>query len=255
MTILRPITRMGAGRTAVSRRKTRVRIVAAAAMWCMTAMAAMAAAFIALPSRRGGLVHRDRHEWEPFIRPFVKDGTFKARFRMDPDEFNELYEMLRTRLECDERMGRGGNGTIAGEWALASTLQWLAGHGVSAGADGPRMAKSTTYAKIKLGLDAINDCGRLRIKWPRTRRELRAKARGFCQSTSQLDPVLKKCVGALYGVLVRRVKPTSDEHPCPDRFFSGHKMNVGMNNQVRDVHFCLLRASNVLAGSVFFFLV
>ncbi|CAB1116606.1 unnamed protein product [Ectocarpus sp. CCAP 1310/34] len=98
---------------------------------------------------------------------------------MSPKEFKGLYEMLRGRLECHGPEGRGHNGTIAGEWALASTLRWLAGHGVSAAADGPHMATSTAFAKIKKGLDAINDCGRLRIKWPRTERELQAKAQGL----------------------------------------------------------------------------
>lgn len=83
---------------------------------------------------------------------------------MTPGEFNNLYDILQKRLEPHENKGRGRNGTVGGQSALASTLEWLAGHGVSAGADGPRMARSTTYHKIKLGIDAINDCGRLRIK-------------------------------------------------------------------------------------------
>ncbi|CAN0428630.1 unnamed protein product, partial [Pylaiella littoralis] len=78
----------------------------------------------------------------------------------------------------------------------------------------------------------INSCGRLRIKWPRTDEELRENSSGFRARSSQLDPVLKHCVGALDGVLIRRTKPSITEHPCPDRFFSGHKMNVGMNYQV-----------------------
>ncbi|CAB1117841.1 unnamed protein product [Ectocarpus sp. CCAP 1310/34] len=57
------------------------------------------------------------------------------------------------------------------------------------------MATSTAFAKIKEGLDAINDCGRLRIKWPRTERELQAKAQGFAARSSQLDPVLKRYKG------------------------------------------------------------
>ncbi|CAN0156375.1 unnamed protein product [Pylaiella littoralis] len=94
------------------------------------------------------------------------------------------------------------------------------------------MANSTAYAKMKDGIDAINSCGTLRIKWPRTDEELRENSSGFRARSSQLDPVLKHCVGALDGVLIRRTKPSIKEHPCPDRFFSGHKMTVGMNYQV-----------------------
>lgn len=56
------------------------------------------------------------------------------------------------------------HGKIAGEWALAGTLQWLAGHGVSAATDGPKMADSTAFAKIRDEIDAINSCGRPWIK-------------------------------------------------------------------------------------------
>lgn len=174
-------------------------------------------------------MNRTRQERKAYIKPLSQDGSFRTRFRMEPKEFNRLYRMLRGRLECDASKGRGRNGTITGEWALASTLQWLAGHGVTSAADGPRMATSTACAKIKGGLDAINDWGRLRIKWPRTERDLRRVAR------AQQDPVLKKCVGALDGVLVRRKKRSINEHPCPDMFFSGHKMTVGINYQVNMV--------------------
>lgn len=224
-------SRAAAGLKAISRRDHQMHLVAAAALRCL---GVMSAAFILVvnPHHRGGLIPRRRQDWDAFIRPIIEDGTFKTRFRMDHKEFKTLYEMLRRRLDCDEKKGRGRNGTVKGEWILASTLQWLAGHGVSAGADGPRMARSTAYDKIERGLSAINDCGRLRIKWPRSRRELYQKAMGFRARSSQRDPVLKHCVGAVDGLLVRRMKPSINEHPCPDRFFSGHKMTVGMNYQV-----------------------
>ncbi|CAN0168128.1 unnamed protein product [Pylaiella littoralis] len=223
---------MGASRSAVTRRKKKMTVTTAAALWCLSAMTMFAVTFYMARSRRGACVHRNRQRWEGFIRPLIQDGTFKTRFRMNHSEFKGLYKILQTRLECNPALGRGHNGTVAGEWALASTLQWLAGHGVSAAADGPRMAQSTAYAKIYRGLDAINNCGRLRIKWPRTESELQEKAVGFHERTSQIDPVLKHCVGALDGVLVRIKKPSAKEHPCPDRFFSGHKMTVGLNCQV-----------------------
>ncbi|CAM9460109.1 unnamed protein product, partial [Ectocarpus sp. 8 AP-2014] len=195
-------------------------------------MATLAAGFLILPTRRGECTQRSRQEWEEMIKPLVEDGTFKTRYRMEPGEFKQLYSMLRNRVDGDVKKGLGHNGTVAGEWVLGATLRWLAGHGISAAADGPNMAESTAYAKVKKGLDAINQCGRLRIKWPKTERELRKKAKGFRRRSSQLVPVLKHCVGAGDGLLVRIKKPNVNEHPCPDRFFSGHKMTVGMNYQV-----------------------
>ncbi|CAN0069472.1 unnamed protein product, partial [Pylaiella littoralis] len=182
-------------------------------------MTTVAAAFLVANPRRGACVERSRQEWKEMIRLLVEDGSFKTRFRMQPREFRKLYKMLRGRLQYNSVRGKGHNGMVAGEWALAGTLQWLAGHGVSAAADGPNMANSTAYAKIEDGIDAINSCGRLRIKWPRTDEELRENPSGFRARSSQLDPVLKHC-------------PSIKEHLCPDRLFSGHKMTVGMNYQV-----------------------
>lgn len=59
-------------------------------------------------------MHRTRQEWEKFIKPLEQHGSFRTRFRMYSKEFNQLYEMLQGRLECDSTRGRGRNGTVAG---------------------------------------------------------------------------------------------------------------------------------------------
>ncbi|CAN0412902.1 unnamed protein product, partial [Scytosiphon promiscuus] len=161
----------------------------------------------------------------------IADGSFRLRYRMRQREFNKLYGMLRSRLEREEVKARGRNGVIAGEWALAGTLRWLAGASIYEVMDGPRIAKSTAYDMVSRTLDAINECKQLKIRFPEADDELRKVAVGFRLRSSQ--DVIRHCVGAADGLLVRRRKPSIKEHPAPDRFFSGHKKAVGMNLQVK----------------------
>lgn len=183
------------------------------------------------PSRRGELIVRQRQAWKKFIRPIVKDGSFRLRYRMNHGDFKNLYAMLRTRLEKEEDGGLGRNGTVAGEWALAGTLRWLAGGSIYEVMDGPHIARSTAYAKVRLTLEAILDCNRLRVKFPKKKEDLEKAASGFRNRSSQ--DVIRACVSAADGLCVRRRKPTKKEHPAPERFYSGHKKTVGMNMQVR----------------------
>ncbi|CAN0528654.1 unnamed protein product, partial [Scytosiphon promiscuus] len=100
------------------------------------------------PRRRQGLIPRQRQAWKKFIRPIVKDGSFRLRYRMTYRDFKDLYAMLRKRLEKDEARGLGRNGTVAGEWALAGTLRYLAGGSFYEVMDGARIARSTSYANV-----------------------------------------------------------------------------------------------------------
>lgn len=152
------------------------------------------------------------------------------RYRTPRKEFNKLYSILPKRLENDELRGSGRSGTIAGEWSLAGTLRWLAGGSIYEAMDGPHMARSTAYAHVSATMDAILDCKRLRIRFPTTPEELADAALGFEKRTT--GGIMRSCVAAVDGFLIRRLKPTKHEHSAPDRYFSGHKMAVGTNFQV-----------------------
>ncbi|CAN0361243.1 unnamed protein product, partial [Laminaria digitata] len=178
------------------------------------------------PSRRGTLIVRQRQAWKKFIRPIVKDGSFRLRYRMNHGDFKNLYAMLRTRIENEENGGLGRNGTVAGEWALAGTLRWLAGGSIYEVMDGPHIARSTAYAKVQLTLKAILDCNRLRVKFPKKKEDIEKAALGFRNRSSQ--DVIRACVSAADGLCVWRRKPTKKEHPAPERFHSGHKKGMNM---------------------------
>ena len=65
--------------------------------------------------RRRGLIPRERQAWKKFIRPIMKDGSYRLRYRMSYRDFKDLYTMLRKRLEKHDGSGVGRNGTVAAE--------------------------------------------------------------------------------------------------------------------------------------------
>ena len=199
-------------------------------MMCCTFFLEHASTGEAMRRRRRGLIPRERLAWKRFIRPIVEDGSFRLPYRMSYRDFKDLYTMLRKHLEKHDGSGVGRNGTVAGEWALAGTLRYLAGGSIYEVMDGAHIARSTAYANIQLGLGAILGCKRLRVKFPQTQQELKEAALGFrCRSSQD---VIRNCVSAGDGLFVRRRKPTKGEHAAPERFYSGHKKAVGMNTQV-----------------------
>ena len=153
----------------------------------------------AMPMRRRGLIPRERRAWKKFIRPIVKDGSFRLRYRMSYRDFKDLYTMLHKRLEKDEGSGVGRNGTVAGEWAIAGTLRYLAGGSIYEEMDGAHIARSTSYANIQLGLGVILACERLRVKFPQTQQELKEAALGLRCRSSQ-DVIRKLRVGRRWAV-------------------------------------------------------
>ncbi|CAN0226158.1 unnamed protein product, partial [Scytosiphon promiscuus] len=206
------------------------------------------AAHAVVPVQRREIVHRERGDWEEYIEPLVRDGSFRRRYRMSKDDFDELYQMLRPRLEKGLKWGTGRNGTVRGEWSLAGALRWLAGGTIEEVMMGPNVAKSTAYRMVHDGIDAIVQCKRLRIKFPQTPEELQESADGFRARSS--EDVLKRCVGAADGLIIRILKPNKAEHACPDRFYSGHKKTVGINLQaICNSNFAFIGVSMNTPGS------
>ncbi|CAM9563148.1 unnamed protein product, partial [Hapterophycus canaliculatus] len=206
------------------------------------------AAHASVPTARKGAVKRSRSDWEDYVEPLMKDGTFRRRYRMSIDDFNDLYVMLRPRLEKNEIKGGGRNGTVRGEWSLAGALRWLAGGTIEEVMMGPNVAKSTAYSMVHDGIEAIVRCERLRIKFPTTEAELQKTADGFRARST--EDVIKRCVGAADGLIVRILKPSKSEHACPERFYSGHKKTVGVNLQATcDANYIFTGASMNSPGS------
>ncbi|CAM9724020.1 unnamed protein product, partial [Hapterophycus canaliculatus] len=110
-------------------------------------------------------------------------------------------------------------------------------------------SRSAAFALVGAVLDAINDCRRLRVRWPRTAEERWKVAAGFREKSPKF--IIRRCLGAVDGVTIKMKKPGKREHVCPDRFFSGHKKCVGLNMQaICDSNFVFTAVSITLPASV-----
>ncbi|CAB1107655.1 unnamed protein product [Ectocarpus sp. CCAP 1310/34] len=180
------------------------------------------------PQTRDKFVRRERRSWYTYAKPMVQDGTFRLRFRMDYTEFALLADMLRPKLERNERMGALRNGVIPVEFQLAMALRFLAGGSVFEVMDGNVIARSTAYAIVHRVIDAINQTRELDCVWPEGEDALDQCGMYRRRST---NGVIRMCVGAMDGLFVRMTQPSLRRHVNPRSFYSGHKKGFGMNFQ------------------------
>ncbi|CAN0371733.1 unnamed protein product, partial [Pylaiella littoralis] len=178
---------------------------------------------------RSTLLLRERRAWPLYIKPMLGDGTFKGRFRMHHVDFKILVDHLRPELERDTTMGALRNGAVPVEYQVGLTLRWLAGASMYQGMDGHVIARSTAYQTAFRVIKAINDCTELDCKWPATPEDVADKAAHFEKRCSV--GVIRKCVGAMDGLFVRTIRPTTRDTAEPNSYYSGHKKGFGMNFQ------------------------
>lgn len=184
------------------------------------------------PQIRGDFVYRERRSWYTYAKPMVEDGTFRLRFRMDYTEFADLADMLRPKLERDEKMGALRNGVIPVEFQLAMALRFLAGGSIFEVMDGNVIARSTAYAIVHRVIDAINQTRELDCIWSEGDDALDQCGMYRQRST---NGVIRMCVGAMDGLFVRLTQPSLRRHLNPRIFYSGHKKAFGMNFQVSEI--------------------
>ncbi|CAN0577697.1 unnamed protein product, partial [Ectocarpus sp. 12 AP-2014] len=173
-------------------------------------------------------VYRERRSFYTYVRPMVEDNTFRKRFRMDYTDFMALADILRPKLQRDEKMGALRNGAIPVEFQLAMTLRFLAGGSVFEVMDSNVIARSTAYAIVHRVIDAINQTRQLDCKWPDGDD---AEAQAELYRRRSTNGVIRRCVGAMDGLFVRLIQPCLKRHAVPGSFYSGHKKAFGMNFQ------------------------
>ena len=123
----------------------------------------------------------------------------------------------------------GANEPIFPELVLAMSLRWLAGGSYIDIKDKYGMSKSSVYRLRDMFLDAVIDCKALQIRFPTTEAEICDAARRF-QSRSS-EEVMRGCIGAIDGILIKIKQPTLKETRNLCAFFSGHYQHMGLNVQ------------------------
>jgi hypothetical protein len=91
------------------------------------------------------------------------------------------------------------------------------------------MSVSSFCRTVRHGIDAMNACPSLAIKFPVTVDELLKSASEFeCLSP---HGIIKGCIGAIDGWLCQIQVPSADEVTCVKSYFSGHYQCYGVNVQ------------------------
>ena len=112
------------------------------------------------------------------------------------------------------------NGVVTAEVALAMTIRWLSGSTWWSNCRLAGCTKATFHSHCHSVINAIITCAELRCHFPTGKEEPEKAASDF--NAISTHGVIKDCVGALDGLLVETVAPSSKEVANPKSFFSQH---------------------------------
>jgi len=125
---------------------------------------------------------------------------FKKMYRMSPLSFNRLLAMILPWLDMNKKQSSNaskGRRSITAEIILHCTLHFLAGGSVHDIQVMAGMSRTSFYRCVHHGIDAINACPGLSIRFPLTISELANSAKDLSSISSH--GIMNGCVAALDG--------------------------------------------------------
>jgi hypothetical protein len=182
--------------------------------------------------RRNAPLIRKRLKWMAHVKQLHREGQFNRMYRMSYKSFRKLLSLLSPYLMVDAKQGsrrNHGMGHVTPELVLHCLLRYMAGgshHDIQVLAG---IAKSTFFACVHRGIDAVNKCRELALHFPTELSELKEVAIEF-QGKSSFG-VLDGCVGALDGWLCRIKVPLGKDTSNIASYYSGHYCCYGINVQ------------------------
>lgn len=195
-------------------------------------VAAACAAQFFCRRRRAAPHKQKRLNWKRHVMRLNKEAQFDRMYRMPYSSFLKLLEILSPYLMVNEVQANRrtrGQGAITPELILHCLIRYLAGgshHDIRVVVGIP---KSTFFSCLHRGIDAVNRCSQLALKFPTDRHQLKRVALEFQQKSS--FGVMDGCVGALDGWLCRIKVPLSKDTSNIRSYFSGHYQCYGVNVQ------------------------
>lgn len=164
----------------------------------------------------------------------MTEGSFVKEYRITPQMFNILVNVLEPLLKIDESMAalatkKSGSGEITMESRVGQCLILLGGgrimevmrtHGVSA---------QHAYWNFHRVVDAINQCSMLDLFFEISREHLARLAEGFRRRS--FNGLFQFCVGALDGIAIAIKFPSRRQARNQTRFYSGSKKKACLNVQ------------------------
>jgi hypothetical protein len=207
-------------------------------MWVLMSFVFLANAYtFLLEDTRNPAVEQQRINWGEHRDIQIRRGHFRRMYRMSPEAFEMLTEMLRSSLEVNKTKAyaRSEAGPILPKIRLHCLIRYLAGGSYLDICALVSMPHSTFYYSLLWKtMDAINDCDALAFVFPPSDEELRQASQGFERTSTQ--GVMRGCVGAIDGWLCPIIVPPSSVGNVSS-FFSGHYQRMGVNVQAVVDHY------------------
>eukprot|EP00918_Siedleckia_nematoides_P104797 GHVU01228748.1.p1 GENE.GHVU01228748.1~~GHVU01228748.1.p1 ORF type:complete len:429 (-),score=19.71 GHVU01228748.1:184-1470(-) len=174
---------------------------------------------------------RARLEWEVVVYDLLREpaGSFEGYYRMTLEMFMVLRALLDPLLQRDAIMAYVSceRTPIDATIILHCTLRWLAGGSMQDLKASGGISKRSFYRSVHAGMVAICVCDTLSYHFPSTLQEIHEAAYSFALLSSHR--VVRGCVGAIDGLLVRIRAPRSRETGHVRSYFSGHYHCFGVN--------------------------
>lgn len=183
---------------------------------------------------RDAPLHRIRWNCKYLTHLAQKEGTFVAEYRLTPQVFNILVDMLTPALEGDKEMAmlamaKSGSGQISIASRIGCALIMLGGgrhmeamrtHGVS---------QTFVYENLQKVVNAINDHPGLAITCSNKDVDILKRADAFAKKSSH--KLFKFCVGSIGGLAITIRAPSRKKFRVQKQFMSGSKKKFCLNMQ------------------------
>ena len=138
-------------------------------MWLILSYTFLATAYMfLLDDVRNPPIETQRVNWQELRDLQIRRGHFQRMYRMSPESFDILTEMLRSSLEgnATKAYARSAAGPVIPEIRLHCLIRYLAGGSYLDICALVSMPHSTFYYSVWKTMEAINDCTQLAFVFP-----------------------------------------------------------------------------------------
>ena len=181
--------------------------------------------------KRGSNRPRTRRQSSMLLQEGIDDGLFRSEYRMSPESFRKLVDLVRDDLEPkDKKRNKKMRKTyLDPETKVMMTLRWLAGGQYVAQCHRNGVSKPTVFKAFHQVIKAINSNPNIGVpKWPTTVEECNVVAHGWSKLSgpSESKGLFTTVIGMIDGILISTKSPTKRETNKPDDFRSGTKKKL-----------------------------
>lgn len=204
---------------------------------------------------RGKHLYRKRWDCEHLMRLAQNEGSFIKEYRVTPQIFNLLIELLEPCLRRNFAMqqlalSESLSEPVSSASKIGATLIVLAGGRVMESMRTHGLAASCAYSYFHEVVNCINQIDTLKIECKNDLGSLQERAEAFSRLSSYPE-LFQFCTGAVDGLAITIRTPSRKEMLNTRRMYSGHKKKCCINVQaVCDADCKFIAISIMHAGSV-----